>query len=239
MYMKSCLFIPLILFAVLLTGCFDDDEKIIPEYLEFGVIKSASSSNFLIKADSKVVLKAIEGITQNLGLEDGDRVLIKYSIVQTFVGEDYDFTVKVLEIRNMLVVPILHVTNDSIRNTLSYETAKIKSAWIAQDYLNLVFNYYIDIQSYNNKVITNFFYVSKDSINQFEGGTPIVLHFHHKNKKLNQVLVEGIMCVPITELRKERTGTTSVDSVMIKVIGKDQYSTSFNQDLKYKYEFED
>jgi hypothetical protein len=235
------LFIPLSLIALLFTGCFDDDEKLVPEYLEFGVIEGSSSSNFLIKADSKVVLKPVEGLDQSLTLEDGARVLVKYSVVQAFVDEDYDFTIKILEMRDVLTQPILHVTSDTIRDTLSYESVTINSAWIAQDFLNVFFEYYIDIKSYNDKITTNYFYVSLDPQDQFESGTPIKLNFHHNNNENDEVRVEGVLSVPITELRKpiiDSVNIPTIDSVMIRLIRKDNYSTSYT-DIEYKYELEE
>lgn len=221
--MKRILFLPLVLLAFLFTGCMNENEDYEQEYLELGVVHGYSSTNFLIKTDSDLILYPVESLA-NLDVENGERVLVRYTVVEQAQGLDYDFAIKVLALAEIETSEIVHADSQEVRDTLKNDPVQIINVWIAQHFLNIEF-------TFSGSQKDHYFYVAKDPENQLEEGTPIVLDFHHNaNEDVNYSTYRTVISVPIWEL--QNMSATSVD---IRFVSRDEYSTPYTRDLEYKY----
>lgn len=223
--MKRFSIIPLVLITLLFTGCLNDNEDYEPEYLELGVVIGSTPSSFLISTDSKSILKPVEVVPQNITIEHGSRVLVRYSVVEKVEGMTFDFTVRILAMADILTKPILHVNSELIRDSVKNDPVQIINVWIAQDFLNVEFNYSGSGQK------THYFYTSIDPERQVAGGVPIIIDFHHNAKDdINYRTYRSVMSIPLVELQDE-----NATKVNLRFISRDQYATPYTKDLEYKY----
>jgi hypothetical protein len=134
------LVVVVIFFLAILPAC-NKDEKF-PEWMGIGTIEkaNASSDEFAIALDGGDRLLP-NNIVENNTLEDGDRVVVSYSVTKT-IGNG-DFEVDLYDLDVILIKEIIQLTEaiqDSIGNDPIY--VKEDNIWIADNYLNFVFEYY-------------------------------------------------------------------------------------------------
>ncbi len=223
--MKRKLFFLLFFIPILFNSCLNDAGDYENLYLEMGVLHGFSPTTLIIKTDSDQLLKPVS-VANNvkLDIENGTRVIVQYSIVEEIKSTNVDYTVKIHDIGEVLTKPILHVTNQQIRDTLSNDPVQIYNVWIAQHFLNVEF-------SFSGGQKKHYFYLSLDPQAQLVGGKPIILNFHHNDKDdVSYTTYRGVMSIPISELQDE-----NVTKVNLRFIAKDKYSNPYTKDIEYKY----
>ncbi len=224
--MKRFLILPLLLIGLLFNGCVNDNDDYDPEYLELGVVYGSTVSNFSIKTDSKLTLYPAEVLPSSYGISDGQRVMVRYTIIEDVENLSDEYTVSVKAIAKIATKPVLHV--EDRRDTLKSDPVQIINVWIAQNFLNVEFNYGLNDEDH-------YFYIAMDPENQLESGSPIILDFHHNaNNDVSYTTVRGLLSIPIAELQD-----ISATKINLRFISNDGLSTAYTKDLEYSYGVEE
>lgn len=217
--MKRIYLLPLLFLTLLFTSCMDEDNSE-PEYLELGVVYGNLLGNTIIKTDSDLKLLSLDDLS-SYKFEANDRVLIRYSLHEKSTGGTYNYTINVIAIAEITPKAIVNVEkNPTAKDTLKYDDVNINSIWLAQDYLNIDFNYI-------GGITKHYSYVSYDPENQNVNNTIVLNLNHNANNDGGSTNYRNIICIPISELQDE-----NATSVTLKLFSTDK-STSY--DLTYTY----
>ena len=134
------LVVAVIFFLAVLTAC--NKEEKFPEWMGIGTIEKSidSADEFAIALDGGDRLLP-NNILENNTLEDGDRVVVSYTVTKSLGNGDFE--VDLYNLDNVLTKEIVQLTEaiqDSIGNDPIY--VKEDNIWVADNYLNFVFEYY-------------------------------------------------------------------------------------------------
>lgn len=165
-------------------------------------------------------IKTLEGVANGyyFGLDDGTKMypgdttsIHKYTVINgqrafvyfNYLNEskaDYDYNVKVEAINNILTKPIVELTTE---NAAAIGDDKINATrlWIAQDYLNIEFQYY-GTKDENKKHFLNL--VQNKTISQLDEEGYICLEFRHNSEGDSPTyLDEGYVSYKLDEIEEE------------------------------------
>ena len=218
--MKKSLMLIVGLLAFATVSCNMDDDT---EYYRYalGVIEGSSSSSFLIKTDGGHKFKALE-YPSTFKIEDGKRVLLRYTVVEEMKDAGYDYSVKIASIRDVLTKDI-KVADAELRDTLSNDPVTITWLSIGNSFLNVEFSFF------GNDTVHYFDLIYDEEKQNKEGF--ITLNFHHaSNDDLRYNKYQGIVRFPLSSIEVE-----DKDSLMIYFTSRNEDNSTFTTELKYKY----
>lgn len=207
--MKKIVFIILIVVAIV--ACNDDNDSN-PRYVSVGSIvqNEGADINFLVKLDNGKILTPFSNYDNYNEVEDGDRVLVEFSIIEEKSDDAYD--VDIYDIKNILTKGVMQLTEqnqDSIGND-PVSTSDV-DIWVSENHLNIVFYYY----GFNQTHLINLVKPIGEPTHDEEGRLILELR-HNENNDFSEYLLSGIVSFEMDDLRI--SDELSLDFV-VKVIG--------------------
>ena len=216
--MKQLTFPLIIILSLILSCCMTDDDAE-TYYIEVGNLVGSSLSSLTIETDQGNTLFPVS-IPSGYEIEDGQRVLVQYSVINTESTVTNGLNVDVISIQDFYVKNIL-VANDEVRDTLANDPVTISSLWISKDYLNLEFTFL------GNDTIHYFDVVYDEEQQEIEDH--VTLDFHHDaNEDEAYQRYRVFMSVPLEQFQ-----VAGQDSVNVWFRADDELYTS--QSIVYKY----
>jgi hypothetical protein len=195
----------------------DDDSE--TYYTEVGSLVGSSLSTLTIETDQGNTLFPVS-IPSGYEIEDGQRVLLQYSVINSVSTVTNGLKVDVVSIQDFYMKNIL-MANDEVRDTLANDPVTIFSLWIGKDYLNLEFTFL------GNDTAHYFDVVYDDE--QQEKEDYVTLDFHHDaNEDETYQRYRVLMSVPLEQFQ-----VAGQDSVNIWFRADDELYTP--QSFVYKY----
>jgi hypothetical protein len=220
--MKNYILLSLTLFLLIAFSSCSLDKESEMYYRQMGVVKGNSASTFMVEGDGGLVFKVVQ-FPPGYEIVDGKRVIIRYSVVNSFEDQPYDYTIRIESVQNILTKNIVHVTSDEIRDTLQTDPVAISLVWVTKSFINVEFLF-----KGNNRV--HYFDLALDPEKQTKEGF-ISLDFHHNAKGDSKVYeYRGIISFPIEELQVE-----GVNSVKLNFRTTGEYNTPYVKELEYNY----
>ncbi|GAO28820.1 NigD1/NigD2 family lipoprotein [Geofilum rubicundum] len=210
------------LLVVFASGCSMDNEE--SEYYQYtlGVVEGNSASTFMIFTDGGERLRPVEFQPTNYEIEEGKRVLARYSVIEESDSETYDYSVKLASISNVLTKQIV-VANEEVRDTIGNDPVTINWLSIGNGYLNVDFAFWADSEPH-------YFDLVLDSTKQDKEGF-ITLNFHHNAKEdIKYMQYSGLISFPLEMLEDD-----AADSVKLLFTSKKEDNSIFTKELEYKY----
>lgn len=220
--MRNLIFVSLILMAALV-ACDEDNEEVI--YINAGTIEKTDVSDFdiIVNLDNGKTLNPIK-IYDNNNVENGDRVLVEYSIIKKTDDTTYD--VNIYDINDILTKNIIQLTEknkDSIGNDPVY--SHTDGIWISNKHLNIVFDYY----GYTE---THFINLVRPIGETHNNKDQLILEFRHNaNNDYPYHLLRGIVSFALDSLR-----VNDEDSVDFIVRVKNYSDMDFEWEGTYTFE---
>lgn len=180
------------LIVVLITSCDDDDVERI--YIGSGTIKDTEMLNldFQIKFDDGDLLNPVINYDDN-SVEDGDRVLVRYSFID---GDIESNNIKVFDIDDILTKDILQLTEQN-KDSIGDDKIHIKNndIWLSEKHLNVIFDYY----GYDE---THYINLVKPLGDTHDNEGRLILEFkHNANDDAALYLLRGIVSFNLESLR--------------------------------------
>lgn len=170
-----------LLISVFLISCLDSTPPI-ETFVAFGTVENPNKKpiNYNIRLDNDTVISVISSNYLNYTPEDGQRVIVKFSILEDKRNEEIDhhYDVQVFLIQEMLTQKIFAIspeTQDSIGN----DKLTVEAMWIGNHYLNVGFYIY---HQYEKQHLIN---LVIDSTKSYEDDK-IHLELRHNAKEDNQ-----------------------------------------------------
>ncbi|MCW3805757.1 NigD1/NigD2 family lipoprotein [Plebeiibacterium marinum] len=163
-------------------------------------------------------------------VEDGMRVLFKYTIVEEIEGgETNDYYVVIKNIKEILTKPIFNFTNETtteITDSIGETPIHIVETWFTDNYLNVHFEYYGNYKVHYVNLI-------HDISNPVTENGEIILELkHNDNGDMWSSVIWGVASFDISELKKENQNSVNL---LIRSYDYNQ-DYEYNKVLTYKYE---
>jgi hypothetical protein len=222
------IFIGLIL---IMTGCNDDDDNYSLDdmWVGFGVLQITDAASSTITMDNKAVLVPLASNYPPGWLndfEDGDRVLVNYTILDDDENEDGEvgtYYVKVNSLKAILMKGIMDITpenSDSIGN----DPLNVIDYWITDSLLTFELRYW----GYNE---IHFLNLVKQPGEVLEANQPIELELRHNaNSDDEAISYTAFVSFSLNELRID-----GQDSVQFVVTATDYEEIEFSEEGWFKY----
>ncbi|QGY45481.1 hypothetical protein GM418_17935 [Maribellus comscasis] len=229
--MKRTVFAMLIASIFLVTGCLEDDDyySLSDMWVGFGIFQETESNanGYKIVMDNDDLLIPV---TSNFNVfhyvEDGDRVLVNYTILDDNSGEGEEATeyyIKLNSVKKILMKGILDVTeenNDSIGN----DPINVIDVWMTDSLLNFELKYWG-----SSKV--HFINLVKQSGELTGDSQPVELELRHNNNGDDESIpYKAFVSFNLGELE-----ISGLDSVQFRVTGTDYDNEEFDYDGVYHY----
>ena len=215
----------------LVTGCLDDDDyySLSDMWVGFGIFQETDSNanGYRIVMDNDDVLVPV---TANFNVfhyvEDGDRVLVNYTILDdnSDAGEDAtEYYIKLNSVKKILMKGILDVTeenNDSIGN----DPIKVIDVWMTDSLLNFELKYWG-----SSKV--HYINLVKQPGELTSENQPVELELRHNNNGDD----ESIPYKAFVSIQLGRLEIPGLDSVQFRVTARDYDNEEFEYESVYHY----
>jgi hypothetical protein len=234
--MKKIIFVLLIGFLFVFSGCLDDDGYSLNDvWVGFGVVES--TENYKIVLDDGDILYPVAfggyvpwNETDYSGsshkVKAGDRLMLNFTILDDKLndsGEVIAYYVKVNSAKKVLTKGILDITeanNDSIGN----DPIIVQDTWMANGLLNFQLKYY-------GRYETHFINLVKQPGELTAEGQPFELELrHNKNDDSEDIPYTAFVSFHLDSLQ-----VSGLDSVRFKVTCKDYDDKPFEYNGVYKY----
>lgn len=148
--MKKVFWVTLTLVIFIVTSCEDDDNYSLDnQWIGFGILEDAESNK--IRMDNGDVLLPVAyayapgylGDSRD-GFQNGDRVLVNFTILEDKTDEQTDtkvYLVKINSAREILMKGILDLTTEN-QDSIGNDPVIVQDVWMAQGLLNFKFKYW-------------------------------------------------------------------------------------------------
>lgn len=225
-YMRKNWYLLIGLLVLVASACsFDDEES---EYYQYalGVVEGNSATTFMILTDGGERIRPVEFHPSNYEIEEGKRVLVRFTMVEESEADSYDYLVKVASISNVLTKQIV-IADEEVRDTIGNDPVTINWLSIGNDFLNVDFSFWADSK-------THYFDLVLDSTKQDKEGF-ITLNFHHNaNDDIRYRNYSGLISFPLEMLKDD-----DLELVKLFFTSKKEDNSTFTHELEYKYGQED
>lgn len=221
----------LIASVFLATGCLEDDDyySLSDMWVGFGIFQETDSnaSGYKIVMDNDdLLIPASTNFNVFHYVEDGDRVLVNYTILDdnSSDGEDAtEYYIKLNSVKKILMKGILDVTeenNDSIGN----DPLEVIDVWANDSLLNFELKYWG-----NSKV--HYINLVKEPGELTSENQPVELELRHNARGDD----ESIPYKAFVSFKLGELEISGLDSVQYRITGKDYDNEEFNYDGVYHY----
>lgn len=206
----------------------DNDSYSLDKYwIDFGIVIDQGNDHmdYTIKVDDGDILYPVNSNASLSDLEDGDRVLVNYTVLSHKNSLDgYDeYYVEINSWRGILMKGILDITpanEDSIGN----DPVNVENVWVSNNLLNFKLSYWGFDQ-------THFINLVKQPGELTEAGQPFQLELRHNNNNdQEEVLYTAYVSFDLSALK-----LPSVDSVQFTVNGIQYGNEGFTYDGVFNY----
>lgn len=231
--MKKIVFGVLTGFLFLLGGCLNDEGYDMADmYIGFGVLEDAESHQILM--DNGEYLYPVsyeypwESNESRDGFQEGDRLLVNFTILDTEVnneGDTISYDVKINSVKEILLKGIMDVTTEN-GDSLGNSPIIVQNAWVTNDLLNLKIKYWGRYQIHYINLVKQPGDILADS-------QPVELELRHNDNNDDKA-------IPYTSFVSFKLGElqiASVDSTTFRITSTDYDGQTHSFDMVYKYSF--
>ncbi len=223
------LVVAVVLLVMILPACNKDDQ--LPQWTSIGTIEKTDASldeyTILLDGDERLIPNTT---IENNNLEDGERVVVQYEIIEELGNDEYK--VKVYDLDRILTKDIIQLTeaiNDSIGNDPVF--VKEENIWIKNNYLNFIFSFYGAYEMHRINLVKPY------EITHTDDGKLILEFRHNSNNDFSSAVYKGVVSFNLESLKEE--GLNDIDFVVKVKLYDDQSlewegNYTFNSSLKSK-----
>jgi hypothetical protein len=173
----------IIIIILTFSSCLDDSVYSLDNFrVDFGTIAQRASDDYIIMLDDGTLLNYIAGYIPGYILNDGERVLVDYTILGDKMNTDNqkEFLVRINSIGKILKKGIIDITT-AIEDSIGNDPVIIKDVWISRNQLlNFRIKYYG-----NSKV--HFINLIKQPGVISAANQPILLELRHNRNKDREI----------------------------------------------------
>lgn len=214
-----------ILLVGLLVSCSHDEDyySLGKFWLTLGIVETENTMgyDYLVITDAKDTLIPTVQNFYNFNFEDGQRILINYTILDEYNNLEKTFYTKINSVQEVLLKDIIERT-DANSDSLGDDRVNITDIWQSDNFLNIEFEYF------GHGYVQHYINLAKDDTVSSE---PFDLHFlHNANDDSNGVLLNGIVSFHLNELQVE-----GKDSVQYNVTYSNFEGESLTLNGTYRY----
>jgi hypothetical protein len=218
----------LVLFTLILGGCFDSDDgySLGDIWVDFGIVvrQGSGSYDFTLKTDHGDVLFPVAAEIP-LEVEDGSRVMINYTVLgnKKTGGNGSEYFVRINSLTKILKKGILDITTQN-KDSIGNDPVEVSDHWVANNLLNLKIKYLGDTKVHYINLVKKPGLLTSAS-------QPVELELrHNRNGDENRFPFAAYVSFDLTAIK-----IAGLDSVKYKVT-----STGYNGDILifsgvYKY----
>lgn len=229
--MKRTVFAMLIASVILVTGCIDDDDhySLSDMWVGFGIFQETDSNagGYRIIMDNDDILVPV---TTNFNVfhyvEDGDRVLVNYTILDdnNNTGDDVtEYFIKLNSVKKILMKGILDITEEN-RDSIGNDPLTVTDVWLTDSLLNFEIKYWG-----SSKI--HFINLVKQPGELTAEDQPIELELRHNdNGDIASIPYKAFVSFQLGELK-----IAGLDSVQFRVTGTDYDDEEFDYDGVFNY----
>jgi hypothetical protein len=181
--MKTKAFGLIVILILTFSSCLDDTGYSLDNFrVDFGTIEQKASDDYFIELDDGTVLNYIAGYIPGYLLNDGERVLVDYTILgdKTNTGNQKEFYVRINSIGKVLKKGIIDIT-PAIEDSIGNDPVIIKDVWISE---NQLLNF--RIKYYGNSKVHYINLVKQPGVIS-AGNQPIQLELRHNRNKDREI----------------------------------------------------
>ena len=229
--MKKIVFGILIGFLFVLGGCLDDGDYSLGDiYVGFGILEDAETYKIVLD-DGEILIPVAFNYTWDAndsrdGFQNGDRVLVNFTILDDNMNEGGDVTtyqVRINSLKEILMKGILDITPEN-EDSIGSDPIIVKDVWITNNLLNFKFKYWGQSQ-------IHFINLVKQPGSLAADDQPFELELRH-NANNDE---ESIPYTSFVSFKLDTLQIMGLDSVMFKVTSTDYDGETFNYENVYKY----
>ena len=232
--MKKIIFGILIGFLFVLVGCSEDDGySLHNQWIGFGVLQDTESNR--IKMDNGDILKPVayehpkpwyDFHDSYDGIQDGDRILVNYTILDDEVNDAGDllaYYVKINHAKEILMKGVIDITTE-IEDSIGSDPIIVQDVWMANDLLNFKIKYW-------GRYETHFINLVKQPGELKPEDQPFELELRHNGNNDE----EAIPFSAYVSFKLDSLQVAGLDSVQFKITCTDYDDEVFNYDGVYNY----
>ncbi len=235
--MKKFIFVLLVGFLFVFSGCLDDDGYSLSDvWLGFGVVESADTYK-IVMDDGEILYPVAFGgyvswndndySNDSYLVEAGDRLLLNFTVLGDKLndaGEVTAYYVKVNSAKKVLTKGVLDIT-EANKDSIGNDPIIVQDAWMANGLLNFKLKYWGRYQ-------THFINLVKQPGELTAEGQPFQLELRHNNNGDS----EDIPYTAYVSFRLDSLQVAGLDSVSFKVASTDYDGKPFEYNGVYKYD---
>ncbi len=200
--------------AVLMSSCLDDDDdySLGKFWVQLGIIDKQGPESFTVTLDDGSVIFPVAGNYYGNPLNDAERVIVNYSIINNKLVNDSvkEYYVQINSMKKILKKGILDIT-EANEDSIGNDPIIITDAWVSENQLlNFQIRYYGNYQVHYINLV-------KQPGELNAGMQPIELEFrHNENDDPRNYSMTGIVSFDMSAIQ-----IAGIDSVRFKVQSKD------------------
>ncbi len=236
--MKKIIFLIVVGFFLVFTGCNDDNEgySLNNVWIGLGIVESTDSYRIVLDDGEVLIPVAFGGYYPGYDhdysgnqqkIEAGDRVLVNYTILDDEVneaGEIVKYYIRLNSAKKVLMKGILDITPEN-EDSIGNDPIIVQDYWITNNLLNLELKYWG-----RNEI--HFINLVKQPGVLTSAGQPFNLEIKHNSNKDE----ESIPYVALVSFKLDTLQVAGIDSVRFKVKSTDYDGKLQEFDGVYKYD---
>jgi hypothetical protein len=235
--MKKIVFLIIVSFLLVFTGCNDDDEgySLDNVWIGLGIVESTDSFRIVLDDGEVLVPVAYGGYYSGYGydysgnhqkIEAGDRVLVNFTILDDDANEEGEietYYVRLNSAKKVLMKGILDITPEN-QDSIGNDPIVVQEYWISNNLLNLELKYW-------GKNEIHFINLVKQPGVLTSAGQPFELEIRHNSNDDE----ESIPYVALVSFKLDSLQVAGIDSVRFKVKSTDYDGKLHEFNGVYKY----
>jgi hypothetical protein len=214
---KSLIFVCIIVTVYLITACNKQEEVY---YSTLGIIHITDES-VIIESDKGTMLLVNDWDKIGLPLNDGDRVIAYFTLVDKTSPAGIDLVIDIYNIEKVLFKPVIELTSE-IADSIGDDALTVYSLWLERDFLNLSFLYYGGEKKHYINLI------------RYPGGIPtdtIELEIRHNSNDDGGInSYNGFVSFDLRSLQN-----TVSDSMILRIKARDYSNQNYMKNFIYTY----